>query len=377
MAVHPEAVHWLTLSLLPGLGCTLVHRLVEHWGSASAVLLQAGAGDAFPRGVGPKIRELLSDPFRLEKARQTAREELLRLESFGAVLLCPESCEFPSSLLAIADPPAVLFCQGDLSLLSQPSVALIGSRAATEYGRRVARQLGRELSQHGLAVVSGAAYGIDGAAHTGALENDGKTVAILGCGLDVAYPKPHAALLAHIAAHGALLSEYPLTTQPEAFRFPARNRLISGLAAGVVVVEATEKSGSLITAALALDQGKEVMALPGRVDSPKSSGTHLLIRQGAHLVRHAGDILETLAWQGASSTAVASESENAFAQPLALNETEKALLAFLEPYGQDIDTLARRTGFSVVVLQATLLQLELAGRVRQLPGQLYECVNDD
>ena len=144
----------------------------------------------------------------------------MRLERFGAVLLCPESCEFPSSLLAIADPPAVLFCQGDLSLLSQPSVALIGSRAATEYGRRVAGQLGRELSQHGLVVVSGAAYGIDGAAHTGALESDGKTVAILGCGLDVAYPKPHAPLLAHIAAHGALLSEYPLATQPEAFRFP-------------------------------------------------------------------------------------------------------------------------------------------------------------
>jgi DNA processing protein len=171
-----------------------------------------------------------------------------------------------------------------------------------------------------------------------------------------------------------LVSEYPLGTRPEPFRFPARNRLISGLADGVVVVEATEKSGSLITAALGLDQGKEIMAVPGRIDSPKSDGSHLLIRQGAQLVRNAGDIFEALAWKTApvASVEVAAET-NAVEQPL--SEVERRVLEVLETYGQDIDTLTRRTERSVVELQAILLQLELAGRVRQLPGQIYERVD--
>lgn len=370
MPVHPEAEHWLALSLLPGLGCTLIHRLVEHCGAASEVLHRRGCFKVVPQGVGPRVRALLADDNQIAAARHKAKEELKRLGQLGGILLCPESAEFPQSLLTIPDPPAVLSCRGDLSLLSFPAVALIGSRAATEYGRRVASQLASVLAGLPFVVVSGAAYGIDAAAHRATLAVGGKTIAVLGCGLDVVYPKSHASLLAEIAAHGLLLSEYSLGTQPESFRFPARNRLISGLAKAVVVVEATEKSGSLITARLALDQGREVLAVPGRVDSPKSAGAHWLIRQGAHLVRDVDDILDALAWrQGELSAATRIGAE---ARLAGLSAAEHRIWEALEAYPHDIDNLVQRTGVSVVELHGLLLQLELKGLVRQLPGQLYE-----
>jgi len=372
LPVHPEAVHWLSLSLLPGLGCALIHRLVDHWGTASAVVQARGRSTHPPPGIGPRLCALLADESQVADAGRRAREELARLEQWGGMALCPESPEFPQSLLTIPDPPAVLFCRGNLSLLSRPAVALIGSRAATEYGRRIAFRLASALAGQSLVVVSGAAYGIDAAAHQGALEIGGKTIAVLGCGLDVAYPKPHAPLLAEIAAQGLVLSEYPLGTKPEPFRFPARNRLISGLSRGVVVVEATEKSGSLITAGLALDQGREVLAVPGRIDSPKSSGTHGLIRQGAHLVRNAEDVLEALSWrQNVQSLEPAAVQEKGAQGG---SEAESLLLQTLEAYPQDIDALARRTGLTVIALHGLLLQLELQGLVRQLPGQMYERV---
>ncbi|MGD9948804.1 MAG: DNA-processing protein DprA [Desulfobulbus sp.] len=317
----------------------------------------------------------MTDASRVDEARRRAQEELERLEILGGMLLCPESSEFPRALLSIPDPPAVLRCRGDVSLLSTPAVALIGSRAATEYGRRIAFRLATELAGQSLVVVSGAAYGIDAAAHRGALEADGKTIAVLGCGLDVAYPKTHAPLLAEIAVRGLILSEYPLGSKPESFHFPARNRLISGLVQGVVVVEATEKSGSLITAGLALDQGREVLAVPGRIDSSKSAGTHWLIRQGAHLVRHVDDILEALAWRQEGHVPVHDGAHEK--TRIAFSHAERLLWDTLEVYPQDIDSLVRRTGLSVVDLHGLLLQLELKGLVRQLPGQLYERAEGD
>lgn len=375
MPVHPEAVHWLALSFLPGLGGALIPRLVDHWGTASAVLHSRGRSAQPPPGIGPRVLAVLADESQAANAGRRAQEELARLEQGGGMVLCPESPEFPQSLLTIPDPPAVLFCRGDLSLLSLPAVALIGSRAATEYGRRIAFRLASALAGQSLVVVSGAAYGIDAAAHRGALEIGGKTIAVLGCGLDVAYPKPHAPLLAEIAAQGLVLSEYPLGTRPEPFRFPARNRLISGLSRGVVVVEATEKSGSLITAELALDQGREVLAVPGRIDSPKSAGTHGLIRQGAHLVRYAEDVLEALSWQQHAQSPEPGNVQEKVAQ--GGSGPESLLLRTLEAYPQDIDALVRRTGLTVVTLHGLLLQLELQGLVRQLPGQLYERVEED
>jgi len=368
------AQYWLALAQLPGLGAGLINRLVAHCGSAEAVLASRGRNiDVL--GAGPRLRQTLADVALVERALCQAGDELASLAAVDAQALCPEMAAYPHALLTIADPPALLYCRGDLSLLSQPAIALIGSRAASEYGRRVVGQLAGELVAQGVVVISGAAYGIDAAAHQGALQAGGSTIAVLGCGIDIAYPKTHASLLAEIATSGLLLSEYPLGTPPDGFRFPARNRIISGLSAGVVVVEATEKSGSLITANLALDQGREVFAVPGRVDSVKSAGCHWLIRQGAQLVRHGGDILEALGW-GPPTPDV---TNRATASPgaVALSDEEAQLWAVLEVYPQDIDTLGRRSALRVSDLPGLLLQLELRGLVRQLPGQLYErCTGD-
>jgi DNA processing protein len=198
---------------------------------------------------------------------------------------------------------------------------------------------------------------------------------VLGCGVDVVYPRSHAGLFREMVDHGLLVSEYPLGTPPEGFRFPARNRIISGLVKGVVVVEATEKSGSLITARLALDQGREVFAVPGRIDSPKSVGTHRLLQQGAHLVQTVEDILEGLSWADSASRPVRQQREM---DPILLvTPRERLLLDHLDTYPRDIDTLVRMTDFAIIELHALLLQLELKGLVRQLPGQQYERLASD
>lgn len=368
------AQYWLALSQLPGFGSGQINRLAAHCGSAEAVLASRGRNLDIV-GVGSRLRQTLADEALVERAFRQAGDELASLVAVGVQALCPEMAEYPRALLTIADPPALLYCRGDLTLLSLPAIALIGSRAASEYGRRVAGHLAGELVAQGVAVISGAAYGIDAAAHQGALQAGGPTIAVLGCGIDIAYPKPHASLLAEIASSGLLLSEYPLGTPPDGFRFPARNRIISGLSAGVVVVEATEKSGSLITATLALDQGREVFAVPGRVDSVKSAGCHWLIRQGAQLVRHGGDIVEAMGW---CTPALPVTNPASLHPDLAtLSDEEQRLWAVLDVYPQDIDTLGRRSTLRVSDLPGLLLQLELRGLVRQLPGQLYErCAGD-
>ncbi len=306
-------------------------------------------------------------------ARQRALAELERLDRINVVLLTPASSVFPESLRAIPDSPVLLYCRGTLDWLDKPAVAVIGARTATDYGRRIAEGLAAELAALGITIVSGAAYGIDAAAHRGALTAGGGTVAVLGCGIDVVYPRAHADLFREIADNGLLLSEYPLGTQPEGFRFPARNRIISGLVKGVVVVEATEKSGSLITARLALDQGREVFAVPGRIDSPKSAGTHRLIQQGAHLVHTVADIVEGLSWSKAEACAGfnwARSDENG-----TITAPEQLVLDSLDTYPRDIDTLVRLSGLPLVEIHGLLLQLELQGLIRQLPGQQYERVH--
>ena len=371
MSRHPEAEDWLTLSFLPGLGCTLISRLVDRLGSPGAVLRDLARVGAVP-GAGPRLLNLLRDARQVAEARQRARAELQKLATRNLTLLTPGNAAFPAALRVIPDSPVLLYCHGALAWLEHPAVAIIGSRSATDYGKRVAAGLAAELAAAGITIVSGAAHGIDAAAHRGALEASGSTVAVLGCGIDVVYPRSHAGLFRDIADRGLLISEYPLGTQPEGFRFPARNRIISGLVAGVVVVEATGKSGSLITARLALDQGREVFAVPGRVDSPKSAGTHRLIQQGAHLVQTAADILEGLSW----SREAGSPPATAGGVP-AVTTQEQELLARLEPYPRDIDVLVRLTGLALAEIHSLLLQLELKGLVRQLPGQQYERVRLD
>ncbi len=372
-AVHvsfpPHARDWLTLTFLPGLGCGLVNRLVDAFATPAAVLA-AGDGVRRVRGCGPGLAALLTDQGRLARARQRADQTLACLARHHISLVCRDDPDYPALLRSIDDPPVVLYYRGDLACLDADPVALVGSRAATSYGRRSSFTLARDLAGEGITVISGLAHGIDAAAHRGALEGGGATVGILGCGIDVVYPRDHEELYRQVEAAGALISEYPPGTRPDGFRFPARNRIIAGLALGVVVVEATLRSGSLITARLALDHGREVFAVPGRIDSDRSAGPHRLLQQGAYLAQSAGDVLLELGL--AVPRPQPPPDDASTSRAAGLGEDERLLLSVLEVYPRDIDEIIRASGLTPQRVHALLLSLELTGLVRQLPGQMYE-----
>lgn len=365
---------WLTLSFLPGLGSTRIHSLVRAFGSPAAALAASPRELRAVAGIGDKVSRVLADRAAVEAAGRRAERELQAVAARKLVLLCPDDIRYPDLLCTIADPPVLLYCRGDLSCLARPAVAMVGSRAATAYGRRICFELARELAARGICVVSGMALGIDGQAHAGALAGGGTTVGVLGCGADVVYPPQHGELYREVAGRGLLLTEYPLGSKPEGFRFPERNRIISGLALGVVVVEATLKSGSLLTAHFALEQGREVFAVPGRIDSTKSQGAHRLLQQGAKLVHSVDDILEELNLAG-----LAAVNRVPLPQPDSspLTGAEQQLLACLEVYPQTVDQLVRQSGCEPARILSLLLDLELKGLVRQLPGQEYERQSGD
>jgi DNA processing protein len=270
--------------------------------------------------------------------------------------------DYPRALLEIADPPALLYCKGRRALLNQPGLGIVGSRNATPQGVRDAEAFAHALSDAGLTIVSGLALGIDAAAHRGGLAGAGSSVAVIGTGLDRIYPARNKALAHQLAESGIIVSEFPLGTPPLPGHFPRRNRLISGLARGVLVVEAAPDSGSLITARVATEQGREVFAIPGSIHSPLARGCHALIKQGAKLVESAADILDELAWQQRLA-------------PPALPETlSDPLLAALDGAPATIDTLAQRTGLTLEALSAKLLALELDGRIASLPGGRYQII---
>jgi DNA processing protein len=277
--------------------------------------------------------------------------------------------DYPKLLLEIPDPPLLLYCRGQLQFLNRPALAVVGSRNATAQGVRNAEQFARAFSEAGLTIVSGLAQGIDAAAHRGGLAAGGSTIAVLGSGADVVYPPANAALTAEIAERGLLLSEFPLGSKPLAHNFPRRNRLISGLAQGCVVVEAALASGSLITARAAAEQGREVFALPGSIHSPLAKGCHALIKSGAKLAESADDVLSELSAfrrTGFASTRAAADE----AAPAA--DGEEPLLAHMGDAPVDVDSLCARAGLPAAHVSAELLRLELAGRVAALPGGLFQ-----
>jgi DNA processing protein len=277
---------------------------------------------------------------------------------------------YPAALLETADPPLLLYVQGRVELLAAASVAIVGSRNPTPQGVENARSFARHLSQAGLSVVSGLALGIDGAAHEGALEGPGSTIAVVGTGLDRVYPKRHLHLAHRIAVDGLMVSEFALGTHPLAANFPQRNRLIAGLSSGTLVVEAALQSGSLITARMANEAGRDVFAIPGSIHSPQSRGCHALIKQGAKLVETAQDILEELRPPELSSPALD------FGEPELAPDAAPpdALLLALGHDPVTLDALMSRTSQSAAALQVALLELELAGQVARLPGQLFQRV---
>ncbi|MDX1776326.1 MAG: DNA-processing protein DprA, partial [Desulfobulbales bacterium] len=280
---------------------------------------------------------------------------------------------YPFLLKNIHDPPLVLYVLGDPELLTGRGVAIVGSRAATHYGRSIAEKMAAGLSRQGLTIISGMALGIDTAAHAGTLAAQGKTIAVLGCGLDIIYPPSNRKLYRDIASSGAVVSEYPLGTIPDNFRFPARNRIISGLSLGVVVVEAAKRSGSLITASHALEQGREVFAVPGRIDSAKSAGAHSLLQQGAKLVHSVNDIVEEFCCAGSPEN-----HDDKGDDPVEpdfhdqLNDEEAVLFTCLDVYPMTIDEIVRQSGYTPQKTNELLLLLEIKGMVQTLPGNRYQ-----
>jgi DNA processing protein len=312
-----------------------------------------------------------------------------RIASATPTILRLEDDRYPERLRTIPDPPPVLYCDGLPEPEDRVAIAIVGARQATSYGVRVTEALARDLAQLGFTIVSGMARGIDAAAHRGALAAGGRTIAVLGCGLDVVYPPEHGRLRAEIARSGSVMTEFPPGTRPLASHFPRRNRILSGLALGVVVVEAAEGSGSLITARLALDQGREVFAVPGPLDAPLSRGPHGLIKQGAKLVETVEDIVEELLPQLAESACGVSERRSRFtpartpagglgnAEALnlsGLSAEEKCVLTLITHEPVTIDALTARTGLPPAVVAGALLELELKEVVRQMPGQRYYLV---
>lgn len=371
-----ELKAWLRLALSPGVGNETARQLLAAFGSPHAIFEQDPAAWR-ELGTEKLVKVLSEEPSGLAVQLQTTHEWLSGGDDRRIVTL--GDAGYPPELLHMADPPLMLYMLGSLcrSLSawhdSTPTLAIVGSRNPTPQGEENAMQFARTFGQAGLCVVSGLALGIDGAAHDGALLGGGTTIAVVGTGLDRVYPKKHLELAHRIAQQGMIISEYPLGTPPLAPNFPRRNRIISGLSQGTLVVEAALKSGSLITARLAAEQGKEVFAIPGSIHSPQSRGCHALIKQGAKLVETAQDVLEELR----IPLAVASDAQHAEAGDSAPGElrgnaTGAALLAALGFDATSLDTLQARTGLTTPQLQAQLLELELGGQIVRLPGGLFQ-----
>jgi DNA processing protein len=353
---------WLSLALTPGLGPATLIKLVQRFGSARQILAASRKTLEECTFLRKDSLAALCDQGTIAEA---AGKELRLAEEAGITLLCWDDPLFPPLLKEISDPPPILYVLGSPQLLSAPGIAIVGARAASSYGLQVAERMATELARNDLVITSGFALGIDTAAHRGALAASGKTIAVMGCGLDIIYPSQNKKLHGQIASHGAIISETPLGTPPEGFRFPARNRIISGLSLGVVVVEAAHRSGTLITAHQALEQGRDVFAIPGRIDSPKSEGCHRLIQEGAKLVHSATDILEELAL----AAAPAAETKP---QAPPLPPEEDKVFSLLEVYPRNIEEIIEAAQLPAHRISEILLNLELLGLVASLPGKQYQ-----
>lgn len=361
------AAAWVAFRNAPGLGDVRGRRLLERCGDPS-VLLGAAAAELKVLGCTAKVAAGLRDPTALAEARL----EVERIAAVGARVVVLDDPEYPPLLRQLGDAPLYLIARGE-PLVDAPAVAVVGARRATSYGLDVARCLAEGLAHAGVTVVSGLARGIDGAAHEGALAARGCTVAVLGSGIDVVYPREHRALAERIVASGTLLSERPVGTAPLAAHFPARNRILAGMTQGTVVVEAAEHSGSLITARLANESGREVFAVPGRIDSPLSFGAHLLIREGATLTGSVDDVLAEIApalhGRAAGGRRLAADGESGFSS---CDTAETELLEVLAGGALRADELIRATGRPAGEILARMLDLEVRGAVRQLPGRQFQ-----
>ncbi len=357
----------IVLNAIPGLGNKRVLELWKAFGSPVKVW------EALSTGV---LRSMgLSQPLVLNMETFNAAEFLEReevsLKACGGRIITLLDEGYPPGLREVPDAPAVLYVQGEFPQGMECSFAIVGSRRPTLYGLQMAEKFSRELSEIGVPIVSGLARGIDAAAHRGCLRSGGKTVGVLGCGLDVVYPRENAALFNEIRKSGCIISEFPFGTPPLAYNFPRRNRIVSGLSLGVLVVEAQLKSGALITADFALEQGREVFALPGRADSPLSQGPHAIIKQGAKMVLSVEDILEELPIR---QREIRQGPREGSGDSKGVAPEEKELLGIIKEGPVSLEALQGRTGRDLTGLIALLLSLQIKRVVREMPGKIYEFV---
>ncbi|MBI2095475.1 MAG: DNA-protecting protein DprA [Candidatus Omnitrophica bacterium] len=369
MKTADELVQVVALSLVENLGPVTFKKLVEEFGSVQAVW-EAGKRGLSRLARVKKIAANVPRDLGSEAFLDRAAEEIKTAGDHGVEIVTFFDARYPADLKEIFDPPILLYVQGDLPEEGLPEIAVIGSREASLYGARMARSIARGLAAAGAAVVSGMARGVDSQAHEGALEADGVTVAVLGGGLSRLYPPENRRLAARIAKKGAVISEYPMRRFPEPGNFPVRNRIISGLSRAVVVVEAREKSGALITVDAALEQGRDVFAVPGNADSARSRGTNRLLKQGAKLAESAEDILEELGLQKiGTARAGVSGKQNPRAE--VLTEAERSVLSFFDSEPLSADELVDKSGLAASQVVGTLLSLEMKRRVRKEPGNFF------
>ncbi|MBL8164296.1 MAG: DNA-protecting protein DprA [Anaerolineae bacterium] len=358
-----DSKYWLGLSLVPEIGAKRIALLADRfgdlgraWSASEQQLIQAGLE-----------RQPTTNLLQTRK-RLNLDEEMRKVERFGAWIVTLADDDYPTPLKELGDAPPVLYVRGSLIPQDDRALSMVGTRKATPYGRDAAHHLAKQLAAHDVTVISGLAHGIDSAAHRGALDGRGRTIAVMGCGIDKVYPADNQKLAQEIIENGALVSEFPLGTPPEARNFPRRNRVISGLALGVLVVEAPEKSGALITATVAAEQGREVFAVPGNIFNPNSAGTNRLIQDGAKLVAQVEDILAELniAHERSETRLVAERIAPASA-------LEEQLLEYLGFDPIHVDDLVRQSGLTVAIVNSTLTILELKGLARTV-GHMQYCL---
>jgi DNA processing protein len=360
-------LQWIALNSVKGLGPVKIQALVEKYGSAA---------EAFERLFNEPVLGISPPAINKTDLLEDARAQLARAEKLGIRILTPSEVEYPSQLKEIYAPPPVLYVKGSTDVFKKHAVAIVGTRRFTEYGKNVTMSLVKDLVRKNLVIVSGLAHGIDTVAHKTCLENGGETIAVLGCGIDTCYPRENLELSERIAKSGAVVSEFALGTQPENFNFPRRNRIISGLSAGVAVIEAPIKSGSLITANYALQQGRDVFAVPGSIFSPNSQGPFNLIRDGAVPISCAADIIESISQVGNFTITAVKKNAGGLTgvakMPLdLLSAPERKVYDGIGETPLRIDEIADTTGKPLADMFDVLLSLELKGFIKQVSGQQY------
>ncbi len=361
---NPEEIRiLLNLTQVKGVGGASIRALIERFKSPKEIC----RANIKALTTVPRVTSEIAQAVKNAQTMTFGDQQLATAEKLKVKILAYWTPAYPDLLRRIPDPPVVLFVNGDLEKLNGFNIAIVGTRSPTVYGKRVTEKLAKDLVAEGALIISGLARGVDAAAHIQTLKSGGRTVAILGTGLDILYPPENSAIAEKIVRSGALISEFPFGTKPDATNFPRRNRIISGMSLGVIVVEARERSGALITAHLALEQNREVFSIPGSIFSAQSAGTHALLKEGAKCVTHIGDILEELPKQG-ELFARQELTENTM---LSMSPQEKEIFRKLSREPLHIDALSRSSGKTPSELLSILLQLEFSGAVKQLPGKMF------